>query len=174
MIGAGRPSIAMVLDHPTTVGEARRRAMVVADRLGFDESRRGRVALIVTEAASNLVKHSASGELVVQGRMVEPDSGRLDVLALDRGPGMSDVGRCLADGYSTAGSPGTGLGAIGRLADEFAIYSAPVTGTALWSCIGSGRSMADRLPSLKLAVVSVAAPGEEECGDEWAALSGKA
>ena len=37
----------------------------------------------------------------------------LKIISLDDGPGM-DVQRCLQDGYSTAGSPGTGLGAIHR------------------------------------------------------------
>ena len=41
---------------------------------------------------------------------------------------MSDLGRCMADGYSSAGSPGTGLGAISRLADRLEIYSVPEQG----------------------------------------------
>ena len=39
----------------------------------------------------------------------------VECLALDKGPGMADVHACLRDGYSTAGTPGTGLGAIARL-----------------------------------------------------------
>ena len=42
-------------------------------------------------------------------------------------------GRCLADGYSSAGSPGTGLGAIRRLADAFEIYSVTGMGQSLWA-----------------------------------------
>ena len=49
----------------------------------------------------------------------------IEILALDRGPGMADVGRCLRDGFSTAGTPGTGLGAIARLSSFFDVYSAP-------------------------------------------------
>ena len=36
--------------------------------LGFDETSQGRVALVVSEAASNLIKHAGGGELIVQGR----------------------------------------------------------------------------------------------------------
>ena len=43
----------------------------------------------------------------------------------DRGTGMADVGRCMDDGYSTAGTPGNGLGAVARLADDVRIYSRP-------------------------------------------------
>ncbi len=44
---------------------------------------------------------------------------------------MADVGRCMDDGYSTAGSPGNGLGAIARLADDVRIYSRPGLGSAI-------------------------------------------
>ncbi len=55
----------------------------------------------------------------------------IEVLALDKGPGMVDLGRCLRDGFSTAGSPGNGLGAIIRLSTFTDFYSRPPTGTAL-------------------------------------------
>ena len=87
-------------------------AVCLAEALGFDETRQGTAALIVTEAASNLIKHAGAGELIVQGMDYGPAGVSLEILALDSGRGMSDVGRCVADGYSTAGSPGTGLGAI--------------------------------------------------------------
>ena len=54
----------------------------------------------------------------------------MEILALDRGPGMANVDRCFEDGYSTAGSPGTGLGALRRLATTLDVYSRP-GGTAL-------------------------------------------
>ena len=113
MIEAIRPSIAMTVNDGTMVGEARRRANALADQLGFDETRRGKIALTVTESANNLLKHAGRGQLILQARASEGAEGRLDVLALDQGPGMGDVGRCFSDGFSTAGSLGNGLGAIG-------------------------------------------------------------
>ena len=44
---------------------------------------------------------------------------------------MADVGRCLGDGYSTAGTPGTGLGAMARLSALVEIHSSPDQGTAI-------------------------------------------
>ncbi len=171
MIGAIRPSLAMVLDHPTKVGEARRRAVAIAEKLDFDETQRGRVALVVTEAASNLIKHAGQGDLIVQGLTGSASAAaRLDVLAVDRGPGMIDVGRCLAGGYSTAGSLGAGLGAIARLADGFAIHSLPGAGTALWARLDAAGAASGVRPSLELGVVGVAVAGEVACGDEWAIL----
>jgi anti-sigma regulatory factor (Ser/Thr protein kinase) len=159
----------IIVDDPSKVGEARRTAVRLTERLGFDQSRQGTAALIVTEAASNLIKHAGLGEVIVQGMDHGPAGESLEVLALDSGPGMRDVGQCSADGYSTAGSQGTGLGAIRRLADGFAVFSSPGLGTVL-------RARLDRLPpgradgdaGIALGVVGIPAPGEEVCGDAWA------
>ncbi len=97
MIGARGRSFAVTINEPTRVGEARRRASLLAHDLGFDETAQGRVSLVVSEAASNLVKHASGGELVVQGHGSDPVESWMEVLALDRGPGMSDVGRCLVE-----------------------------------------------------------------------------
>src|SRR4051794_24710081 len=91
-------------------GEARRRAATMASSLRLDETTAGRLALVVTECANNLWKHAHGGEILLNPLGLE-DPG-VEVLALDKGPGMSDPARCFQDGYSTAGSPGTGLGAI--------------------------------------------------------------
>jgi anti-sigma regulatory factor (Ser/Thr protein kinase) len=164
----GEP-VVVILDDATKVGEARRRTACLAGQLGFDETRQGQVALIVTEAASNLIKHAGGGEVVVQGLDHQQYGEGLEILALDSGRGISDVGRCLADGYSTAGSPGTGLGAINRLADAFEIYSGAGMGTVLWARFNrTPQPRVERASGLELGVVSVPAPGEQVCGDGWA------
>jgi hypothetical protein len=122
----------------------------------------------VTEAATNLLKHAGGGELIVQG-LEHGRVGGVEILALDRGPGMTDVGRCLADGYSTAGSRGVGLGAMARLSAVFDIHSQPGVGTAvlarLWSAPPPEGREADGLES---GVVTLPLAGEEVCGDAWA------
>ena len=47
----------------------------------------------------------------------------MEIVALDRGPGIADLSRALQDGYSTGGTPGTGLGAIKRMAEIFDVFS---------------------------------------------------
>ena len=138
-----------------------------ARALGFTDKDIGNLALVVTEAATNLVKHAVGGQLL--WRALEHDHGAgLEILALDRGPGITNVGECLRNGYSTAGSPGTGLGAIARLATEFDIYSLPGKGTALLARFWSGRLAGARPASaLELGVVCLAKPGEQSCGDGW-------
>ena len=60
-------SVVVIVDDTTKVGEARRRAVGLAEQLGFDETRQGQAALVATEAAGNLIKHAGGGELIVQG-----------------------------------------------------------------------------------------------------------
>jgi anti-sigma regulatory factor (Ser/Thr protein kinase) len=149
----------------------------LARRLGFDEVDSGKVALVVTEAASNLLKHAGRGDIILHGTEQSGSVG-LDVLALDQGPGMTDPDRCLRDGFSTAGSPGTGLGAIVRLARDFELHTVAGTGTALRAEVGAALpraaggvagGAANGADRVTLGSVSLPKPGEEVCGDGWAA-----
>lgn len=159
--------VAVPVGESSRVGEARRMASAMAGHLGFDEGGRGRASLVVTEAATNLVKHGGGGEIL----LVPIDRGAaagLDVLALDKGQGMADVGRCLADGYSTAGSAGNGLGAMRRLADEFDIVSTPGVGTALLARLWAGPGRPGAATGLEIGAVCLPKPGESASGDAWA------
>jgi anti-sigma regulatory factor (Ser/Thr protein kinase) len=156
--------VALPINDASQVGEARRRALAMAGEYGMDETRRGAVAIVVTEMATNLVRHATGGVLVLQ--WVRTASGEaMEIVAIDRGPGMGDVGRCLQDGYSTGGTPGTGLGAIRRMSDEFDVHSDAGKGTAVVSRISasprSGKS------GVHWGMVCVPATGETECGDAW-------
>jgi anti-sigma regulatory factor (Ser/Thr protein kinase) len=112
------------------VAEARRRGMSVAASLGFDENTSGRLAIIVTEAATNLIKHARGGEVFI-GPAADGAQRGVQVIAIDKGRGIANVGASLRDGYSTAGTSGTGLGAIQRASNTFDVYSGPQGGTVV-------------------------------------------
>jgi anti-sigma regulatory factor (Ser/Thr protein kinase) len=147
------------------VGDARRAVNELCVRLGGDQTFCGRASLVITELARNLVLHAGGGEIVFR-ELLHPTHAGVEVLALDRGPGMHNVGECLRDGYSTAGTPGTGLGAVRRLADFFDMSTTVGRGTAICARLlprgGDGRG-----PRLRVGAVSVAVAGEELCGDSW-------
>jgi anti-sigma regulatory factor (Ser/Thr protein kinase) len=165
------------ITEPSQAAEARRVATHIAHRLGLTEAESGQVALVVSEAATNLAKHAREGQMLL--RAVEGAAGPgVELLALDKGPGMADVAQCLRDGYSTAGSPGTGLGAITRLSTLSDFYSVPGEGTALLarvhtkvhtpkSIVQASPTFDPDLRPLEAGVVSLPMPGEEECGDAW-------
>jgi Stage II sporulation protein E (SpoIIE) len=113
---------------------------------------------------SNQLKHGGGGELLA--RTLQRDEQRgLELLALDKGPGMHDVAKCLRDGFSTSGSPGTGLGAIERLSQQFDVYSQPERGTAVMSQIWLG-ARSQRSP-VEIGAIVIPKAGETACGDAW-------
>jgi anti-sigma regulatory factor (Ser/Thr protein kinase) len=152
------------------VGNARRRALMVADTLNFSELRRGQLGIVVTEAAGNIASHAGDGEVVICPWQHQETSG-VDVIALDKGAGIPDIGRSMEDGYSTAGTAGQGLGAISRLSEEFQIYSNVNKGTALWARIlGDTPESISAWTGYALGAVCVPIAGETECGDSWSAV----
>ncbi len=124
--------IALPIIEDSQVGEARRLAVTLAIDLGFDETARGKIALVVTEATKNLLKHAKNGELLLQP-LNTPEGTGIEIIALDSAPGIQNIRQSLQDGFSTTGTSGTGLGAIQRLSTVFDIYSLPQVGTALIS-----------------------------------------
>jgi len=161
-------TIVLPVTESSQVGEARRLATGLAQGLGFNETEAGKVAILVSEAARNLAKHATGGELLLRALERDGVTG-IEVLALDRGPGMANVAECLRDGYSTTGGPGTGLGAIARLSTLFDIHSLPEVGTALLARLWS-RPLPRGLQShpLEIGAVCLPKPGEEVGGDGWA------
>jgi anti-sigma regulatory factor (Ser/Thr protein kinase) len=155
------------VDDATRAGEVRRAAVALAAAIGFGEADQGRVALAATEAATNLVKHASGGEVVLRS-LSAAEGGGLELLALDRGPGMADPGQCLRDGFSTAGTSGAGLGAIRRMSDLFDITSAPGSGTVLVARFGERAAAPVTPPPCEVGAVCLPVAGEEACGDGWA------
>ncbi len=150
--------------EPSQPSAVRFAARALADRIGFSEADSYRAGLVATELATNLAKHARAGEVLL--RTTPGTEAELEVLAIDKGPGIGNLQAALEDGRSTAGTTGIGLGAARRMSDEFDIYSSVPHGTVVLARI---RPNAARRRSLVFDVsgVSVAKAGEAECGDAW-------
>jgi anti-sigma regulatory factor (Ser/Thr protein kinase) len=159
-------SARVVLSDESCVGEARRLAAAWAHASGFDAAIAGKLALLVTEASSNAVFHAGGGEIVLR-RMQEHGQIGIEMLALDRGPGMRNVAQCMQDGFSTRGTSGAGLGSIQRSAHVFDIYSAPERGTAIMAQVWSGQAAPPPLAAT-CGAVCIPIASEEVCGDGFA------
>jgi anti-sigma regulatory factor (Ser/Thr protein kinase) len=144
------------------IAEARRTAAGIAVSQGFQETNAGKIAIVVTEAATNLLKYGAGGEILLRSF----GEGGVELLALDSGPGMANIAESLLDGHSTSGSAGTGLGAMSRLSDVFEIYSVPGKGTAVL-CRFWTKNHKPARTAFEVEGFSVAVQGETECGDDW-------
>jgi anti-sigma regulatory factor (Ser/Thr protein kinase) len=156
-------TVSVPVEGADQAGEARRAAGAAASALGFDESTVGRVGIVVTEMASNLWKHAGGGQMLIS-RVLFEGQPCVEALALDRGPGMLDVARCFQDGYSTAGSPGSGLGAISRLSD-CDLFTQPVKGTVMLARITRRKPEATSRAPFAYGGVCVPIAGEDVCGD---------
>ncbi len=158
---------AVEVEAASQVAEARRASVGQAQALGFSDEAAGRVAIVATELATNLVKHGGGGVLLV-GSFADETGAGVECVALDRGAGMQDVAACMRDGHSTAGSPGNGLGAVSRVADLMEVYSRPGAGTAILARLGPANArerQARTVPAY--GAVAVAVAGEEVSGDAW-------
>ena len=144
----------------------RQHAARMADALGFAEARAGQVALVVSELATNIAKHAHDGWLLIQEIVAHGVRG-VEVLALDKGPGVPQY--ALRDGFSTAGSLGTGLGAIRRQADQFDIFTQQGVGTIAVARVWSESRKAPAAPSVT--GISVPMAGQTVSGDAWGAHS---
>lgn len=169
------------------VAHARRSVGDLARGLGFTETAAGRLAIVVTECATNMLKHAQHGELLVRrlaarsppappsagpgtgiGRQGSPVRAGIEILALDQGPGIRDLHACFEDGYTTAGSAGTGMGAIVRQSDELDIWSMPGRGVALRVVLwGDDSRLAQPGGPIEYGVVNLPLAGETLCGDAW-------
>jgi len=108
---------------------ARQAARELASRLDFPVTELTVIATAVSEVARNIVRFTSGGEVVVE--LLRAPRAGIRVVASDAGPGIGDVERALADGYSTYDGLGLGLPGARRLMDEFSISSDPDQGTTV-------------------------------------------
>lgn len=153
------------IDESSQVAQVRREAVALAHRLAIDADATDRLALAITEAATNLVKHAKDGAVLLAPLRFGECVG-VEVIAIDRGPGITNVVQSMRDGHSTAGSPGFGLGSMARITSNLDIYSRPGNGTVLRFEIWR-KAQPPALAAVAFGGVCVPMRGETECGDAW-------
>lgn len=159
----------IAVNEISQVGEARRVTVRLAAEAQFDEVAQGRLAIIATELATNLIRHATRGYLLLQ-LLQTADGPTVELISLDSSPGIANVGQALADGFSTAGTAGNGLGAIKRLSDEFDIYSQVGRGTVIISRVFHHGLSNSATSGVVWGAICIPATYETECGDCWRLL----
>ncbi|MEU7474745.1 ATP-binding SpoIIE family protein phosphatase [Lentzea sp. NPDC042327] len=155
------------VEETAQVGRARRTATALAERLGFGATRIAEIGLAVTEIGSNLHKHARQGVVVIRSVRGERDAA-VEVVAVDRGPGISDIALAWQDGQSTTGTLGVGLGAVARLATTCAMTSRVGLGTALVARFAPSADWAPEWGAESAAGLTRPIGGEDVCGDAYA------
>jgi len=146
------------IQDASQVSMARRTATEFARVAGLDEQRTSAVNIVTVEMANNLLQHAGGGHIYIT--YLRP-TGSLELVAVDHGQGMVSVERCLTDGYSTASTPGLGLGAIQRFSNRFSAFSVPRRATII------AARMAVQKVDPDFHVVCTAMHGETVSGDCW-------
>ena len=161
----------LLLDELSSTGAARRAAEQLAQQIGLPPPRVAEVGLAVTELATNAHLHGGGGAILLRSVRAGA-SAAVEVVAMDSGPGIADVGIARRDGHSTAGTLGIGLGMVTRLADRFDIASSPGRGTVLAARFEADRrfrpTLAADATGPPTAGITRALSGEEICGDAYA------
>ena len=107
-----------------------------AAELGFRKLGQTKAVTAASEIGRNTLIHGGGGKMLLQ-TYVELARRGLRLTFEDHGPGIADVERVMADGYTTAGGLGLGLGGTKRLVDEFDLASSVGMGTrvtvTLWT-----------------------------------------
>lgn len=159
---------------PSQVSGARRAAIECAGALRLNETSTGRAALIVTELATNLIKHGGGGSILFGSDDLR--TGALTIVAIDKGRGVANVAAALRDGHSTSGTPGNGLGAVRRGSASFSIYSLPDRGTTVLCSVEDDaprQPLLDAPPRIVAGGLALPKPPEEQNGDAWTAVAGR-
>ena len=156
------------VNEASQVAEVRRIAAELARAESMTDAESGKLALVATEAATNLVKYGKAGTITLD-RYADGMQHGVQLIAVDSGPGFSDFVASSRDGLSTAGSLGIGLGVIMRSSSFFDVYSVPGEGTAMVARVAHA---APRKPVASTATFEYAArtqsmKGQVECGDAW-------
>jgi anti-sigma regulatory factor (Ser/Thr protein kinase) len=145
----------------SSVGEARRMAFSTAQRLGFDETLSGKLALLATEACRNVLVHGGGGQMIIAA-VAENGAALARILAIDKGEGIANIAEAMSDGYSTAGTMGGGLGAMRRISTTLDIFTGR-GGTIVLLELGEPAPK----QALEIAGFALPYPGERVSGDAW-------
>lgn len=163
------PHVNVPIGREADINEARSAVARVAALHGIDEMTKGRVALVATEFATNLLRHAKDGRLLIGCHAVD-DGAQIEVIAIDSGPGMRDVNRNMRDSRDAA-APGGGLAGVRRLSTDFSIFSVMGRGTVAVARAWAPAAHAphSKSPSARFshAGICLAAPGQPVSGDAW-------
>lgn len=136
----------------------------LALQTGLGEKRIGEIDIVVAELGSNILKHGGGGEVLVM--LTEQPVPAIEIIGIDNGLGISDLGRMMQDGISTTKTLGQGLGAMKRLSDFLQVYSVKSWGTIILSRFYlKPAPVLSPKPVAEIRTILVPKPGEKVCGD---------
>lgn len=136
----------------------------LARKLGATAAGSARAQLVATELATNLIHHADRGGWILTRPL--PSHG-LELMAVDRGPGIPDPAAAVEGRSARPKGLGCGLAAVRRASSRFDLHTQAGRGTTVLSVVAlSGPAQPARLNKRAWDGVSVGVT--EPCGDGWA------
>jgi serine/threonine-protein kinase RsbT len=118
------------IDKEADIVGVRQQVRELAKELRFDQFAVAAITTAASELSRNVWVHAQRGHARIRVLRNGKRVG-VELEFEDHGPGIADLNRVLAGGFSTAKSLGLGLSGTKRLVDEFNIDSAPGRGTKI-------------------------------------------
>jgi len=118
----------MPIETEDDVLVVRRAVRDLAVERGFDAFASAALTTAASELTRNVWVHARRGTAVLED-IADGDRVGVRIAFRDQGPGIPDLDRALAGGFSTARSMGLGLSGSRRLVDQFQIETVVGEGT---------------------------------------------
>jgi serine/threonine-protein kinase RsbT len=118
------------IDKEADIVAVRQQVRELAKEQRFDQFEVAALTTAASELSRNVWVHAQRGV----AKIAVLNSGRkvgIELQFVDQGPGIADLNRALAGGFSTSKSLGLGLSGTKRLVDEFNIDTEPGRGTTI-------------------------------------------
>ncbi len=149
------------------VAEVRRAVSRIGHTMGLTADLVAQASLVTNELCTNILKYAGHGELVLSTYGVGESVHGVEIMALDRGPGMADFSLASRDGFSTGGSLGIGLGTVRRAAAAFDVYTQPGLGTAILVRVADKKAPEPEPAPFVIGARMVPMRNELVSGDGW-------
>jgi len=160
------PPVGLEVESEAAMGLVRNLAAAAAHAQGFDRMHAKRVALVATAMATNLLKRTRSGRMLVQ--LMESGDLRGVELVATSGPGMDETDHWKANGGSTGDEGDAGLAAIAHHSDLFDVYSVVGRGTVMMARLWGSEPATAADTRFRVGSMTEAIAGEVVSGDAWA------
>jgi len=118
------------IDKEADIVAVRQRVREIAKEHRFDQFAVAALTTAASELSRNVWVHAQKGIALISVLRNGNKVG-VELEFVDHGPGIADLNRALAGGFSTSHSLGLGLSGTKRLVDEFSIDTEPGRGTKI-------------------------------------------
>lgn len=88
----------------------------IAGKIGFNKIDETKLVVSIMELTRNIISYAGKGEIIVR-----PLVHGVEIIASDKGPGISELDKVLSNQYKSGKGLGLGLSGVKRLMDEFEI-----------------------------------------------------